>query len=98
MSSGSRARWTPRRSARNRAHAVEVRRCHVDASRRDPELEGALELTYTIGPTGQVGTTLVDQTPDDAFARCVTARARGWRFPKSPAATIVHQRFDVVYQ
>jgi len=71
-----------RRIVRSRHN--EVRHCYNQALTRDPNLQGRLEVTFTIGPTGTVPVAAISANTlgDREIGSCVAAAVRRWRFPR----------------
>jgi TonB family protein len=67
-----------------RAHINEVRYCYNQGLVRDPNLKGRVEVQFTIGPTGKVPVSVVQQSSikDTNVANCVAKAVRRWTFPK----------------
>jgi hypothetical protein len=61
-----------------RLHTRALARCYRDALADDPTLSGRLDLTFTIGPDGRVGS--VSTSGLDAVGPCVARLARSWSF------------------
>ena len=73
-------------------HATSVRRCYEsEGLRRDPRLNGFVDLVITIQPTGVVSAVAVKTdslagTGGDDVGRCLATIARHWRFDRGPYA------------
>jgi hypothetical protein len=71
-------------------HAAEVRRCYEsEGLRRDPRLNGSVELEITIQPTGVVSRVAVRTdsligTGAPEVGKCLATIARHWRFDRGP--------------
>ena len=71
-------------------HAREVQRCYQDEGlRRNPALDGVVEVELTILPTGIVeGAKVFSATLTGAGAKeassCIATIARNWRFERGP--------------
>jgi hypothetical protein len=78
-----------------RAHINEVRACYNQGLTRDPELEGRVEVAFTIGSTGNVVTsTLGDSTLGDRrVGDCIARSSKRWRFPKPRGGGLVQVRY-----
>lgn len=66
------------------AHVSEVKRCYEQALARQPGLEGRVVLKFTIGKTGTVVATNVQETSlnDRQVEQCMVAASLKWTFPK----------------
>lgn len=74
-------------------HTRDVQRCYVDEGlRRNPALDGVVEVEVTILPTGVVeeakvaSATLAGHGADEVSA-CIRTIARHWRFDRGPYDT-----------
>ena len=73
-------------------HAADVRRCYQNEGlRRNPGLEGHVELELTILPTGHVDAVAVSATTFRGdgvkeVTACLATMARQWRFERGPFA------------
>jgi hypothetical protein len=71
-------------------HAADVRRCYEsEGLRRDPTLNGFLDVIVTIQPTGMVtdvvvATDSLSGSGAREVGRCVAVAARHWRFDRGP--------------
>ena len=71
-------------------HARDVQRCYVtEGLRRNPSLDGVLEVALTILPTGVVEATTVSSetfrgTGAAEVSACIATAARHWRFERGP--------------
>lgn len=67
-----------------RAHIDEVRSCYDEGLRRNPKLEGRIEVRFEVASTGVVATArLIDDTlADPKVGACVVAAVRHWKFPR----------------
>lgn len=71
-------------------HATEVRRCYEsEGLRRDPRLNGFIDLVLTIQPTGVVSevavrTDSLTGTSAAEVGKCLVTIARHWRFDRGP--------------
>jgi hypothetical protein len=71
-------------------HTSEVKRCYeVEGLRRNPKLEGVVDVIVTILPTGAVSDVKVETdslrgagAPE--VGKCLAASARNWRFERGP--------------
>ena len=68
-----------------RARAGQARSCYERALTHNSELQGSLEVSIRIGPTGAVCSTEIskDTLGDSGVASCVAQRFRSGVFPKS---------------
>ena len=71
-------------------NARSVTRCYVDEGlRRQPELEGVVEVSLTVEPTGvvsevQVSSATLSGPGAREVASCIATIARQWRFERGP--------------
>lgn len=71
-------------------HADDVRRCYeTEGLKRNPSLEGMLEIEVTILPTGVVehveaSTPKLKGTGAKEVAKCLAIAAKNWRFDRGP--------------
>ena len=71
-------------------HARDINRCYVDEGlKRQPELEGVVEIELTIEATGIVSEARVSSATLDGHgarevAACIATIARQWRFERGP--------------
>jgi len=67
-----------------RAHINEIRHCYNQGLVRDPNLNGRVAVQFTIGPTGSVPVSVVQQSSikDQNVANCVAKAVKRWKFPK----------------
>lgn len=67
-----------------RSHINEVRYCYNQGLTRDPNLRGRVAVQFTIGPTGGVGLSVVENTSvkDQNVGRCIAKAVKRWRFPR----------------
>jgi hypothetical protein len=76
-------------------HATEVRRCYeIEGLRRDPALNGFVDLVVTIQPTGMVTnvavrTEYMSGSGAKEVGKCLATIARNWRFDRGPYAVEV---------
>jgi len=56
-----------------------IERCHKQALKSDPTLQGRVTLSFTIGEAGRVADARVAGV-DDGLDACIAALMRGWRF------------------
>ena len=74
-------------------NAGDVRRCYErEGLARDPKLEGTIEVSLTILPTGQVDTASIVDTKlrgekSPAVGQCIVRAVRNWRFERGPYVT-----------
>lgn len=61
-------------------HNHEVLQCYEARLKAKHKTEGQLELWIEIAPTGEAVRTMVVKHVDPIFERCVTAKARDWKF------------------
>ena len=70
-----------------------IHRCYVDEGlRRQPALEGVIEIDLTIEPTGivsevKVSSATLDGPGSREVASCIATIARQWRFERGPYET-----------
>lgn len=79
-----------------RAHTPEVRMCYESALADAPDLEGKVEVRFTINPDGTVsGSEVAASSLQSAVAeRCVLSAVDGWRFPtQADGPTVVRYPF-----
>jgi hypothetical protein len=71
---------TVRRTIRSRI--VHLHRCYDEALKKNPDLEGRLEIEITIGIQGNVTDAAIkrDSLRHDPTKTCILARLRGWKF------------------
>jgi hypothetical protein len=69
-----------------RHHARALTRCYRDALLADPTLTGRLDLTFTIGPDGRVGSASTRGL--EPVGPCVARLARRWSFTFTPAEPV----------
>ena len=71
-------------------HASAVRKCYeVEGLGRNPSLEGSVEITVTILPTGavtdvEVSTAKFKGVGEKDVAKCLAGVARSWKFDRGP--------------
>lgn len=67
-----------------RAHINEVRYCYNQGLVKDPDLRGRVEVTFTIGATGEVSSAEVKATSldDKDVGTCIAKAVERWKFPK----------------
>ena len=71
-------------------HAGDVRGCYErEGLRRNPSLQGTLEVSLTVLPTGAVDAVTVDSTHFDGagaaeVVSCIRTLTRHWRFERGP--------------
>ncbi len=67
-----------------RAHINEVRHCYNQGLVRDPDLSGAVKVSFTIAATGKVKSSVVKSTTvsDPNVGACVAKAVKRWKFPK----------------
>jgi len=73
-----------------RARAGQARSCYERALTHNSELQGSLEVSIRIGPTGAVCSAEIskDTLGDSGVASCVAQRFRSAVFPKSPGGCV----------
>jgi hypothetical protein len=72
--------------AKMKAYRGQIQKCYSDALKRDGALKGRVDVTLTIGVSGNV--TAVEADGFDAgMDACIEAGARSWRFAKPPAGS-----------
>ena len=68
-----------------RAHQPDVKACYDLALKQKPDLAGKLEVTFSVGPSGQVVASKIDDASKLKFPpldSCIVAKTRTWQFPK----------------
>ena len=72
-------------------HRREIRHCYERALKRDPSLEGRVEVQFTISPSGTVVAALVQKTTldDTSTEACVNRMIRRWSFPNPKGGVVV---------
>lgn len=71
-------------------HAGDVRGCYErEGLRRNPSLQGTVEVSLTVLPTGAVDSVVVDSTHFDGpgaaeVVTCIRTLTRHWRFERGP--------------
>lgn len=72
------------------SHRAEVTACYESGLARNPELEGKVVVTWTLGPDGRVWLSRVVSSTlrDDEVKRCVLDASDGWRFPSHPSSVL----------
>ncbi|MEM9073012.1 MAG: AgmX/PglI C-terminal domain-containing protein [Myxococcota bacterium] len=83
-----------------RRHHRVVRACYEEALQRTPTLEGRVNLSFTISPTGQVRAAEIreDTLRDPAVARCLADAALTWRFPAPMGGGSVVVNYPFLFQ
>lgn len=73
-----------------RARAGQARSCYERALTHNSELQGSLEVSIRIAPSGAVCSTEIskDTLGDSGVASCVAQRFRSGVFPKSPRGCV----------
>ncbi|MCC6750703.1 MAG: AgmX/PglI C-terminal domain-containing protein [Deltaproteobacteria bacterium] len=72
------------------SHTSRIEPCFVEARRRDPSLSGArARVEVVVKADGQVADARVNQVRGSPLSRCVLAKLKGVRFPKSRAPLTV---------
>jgi len=74
-----------------RRHINEVKYCYQKELQANPELYGRIIIQFTISPTGQVVSSVVQQTTmnNRAVETCIAMAVRRWLFPKPKGGGIV---------
>jgi TonB family protein len=67
-----------------RRHLNEVKWCYEEALASNPALAGRIVVQFTIGPTGQVESSVLDSSAvnNPTVESCVVTAVRRWQFPK----------------
>ncbi|MEM9069808.1 MAG: TonB family protein [Myxococcota bacterium] len=75
-----------------RRYRSAVRGCYED---HEPMVEGAVDISFTVGGEGTVTQAAVAETSlDEAVGTCLVQRLRSWRFPTPETGTVeVRQRY-----
>ena len=70
-----------------RQNNVDLRACLQEASARNPNLKGKMELSFEIDPAGKVNRFgfVTDEYKDQILADCVKAKSVAWTFPPPPS-------------
>ncbi len=65
----------------------DLRSCLQEASARNPNLKGTMDLAFEIGPDGKVNRFgfVKDEFKDQLLSDCVKAKATSWQFPAPPS-------------
>ncbi|HMY57091.1 MAG TPA: AgmX/PglI C-terminal domain-containing protein [Pseudomonadota bacterium] len=65
----------------------DLKSCLQEASARNPNLKGMMELAFEIGPDGKVNRFgfAKDEYKDQMLSDCVKAKATTWQFPAPPS-------------
>jgi TonB family protein len=84
VNSGQMDREIIRRVIRN--HSKEVKFCYEKALLGNKDLEGRVQVKFLIGPTGKVGSALIEASTlrSGSTEQCVAEAVRRWEFPKPP--------------
>lgn len=75
-----------------------VQDCYERELKRDPNLQGKIEIEFTIGEDGRVETARVSSNKmgSDTVGACIVGRIRTWRFPK-PSGGSVTVNFPFIF-
>lgn len=68
-----------------RAHVNEVRHCYNMGLAKDPNMKGRVAVQFTIGGTGKVSSSVVQESDlkdGNQVANCIAQAVRRWNFPK----------------
>ena len=67
-----------------------VQDCYERELKRDPSLQGKVEVEFTIGADGRVESARVSSNKmgSDAVGECICSRIRSWRFPKPDGGSV----------
>lgn len=67
-----------------------VKDCYERQLKRNPSLEGAVRIQFTIEPSGRVSRTQVleNTTRDAALATCIAGKIKSWRFAKPDGGSV----------
>lgn len=63
-------------------YAAGVKQCYQRGLKGNPKLSGKVEVTFTVGPAGNVTKVSISEGVDPGVDQCVATQARGWRFDK----------------
>ncbi len=79
-----------------RANRGDLQACVDDATRRNPAINGEIELAMQIGPDGRVmqAKFTKDEVHDSALQGCVVQRATAWQLPPPPGGRITVERYN----
>jgi TonB family protein len=82
-----------------RRHINEWRYCYERELQPNPSLSGRIITRFTIGPTGRVLTSRIEESTvgNAAVERCVAQALRRWRFPAPRGGGIVVVSYPVVF-
>jgi len=82
-----------------RRHINEVRFCYEQQLSRNPTLEGRVDVSFIISPTGSVQSAMVRNTTlnDARVESCVTQAVRRWHFPAPDGGGIVAVNYPFVF-
>ena len=75
-----------------------VQDCYERELKRDPNLQGKIEIEFTIGEDGRVESARVSSNKmgSDPVGACIVSRIRTWRFPK-PSGGSVTVNFPFIF-
>jgi hypothetical protein len=100
--------FNPEEAARNiRARMGIVRACFEFAARREPGIEGKLQLGFDIGEQGQVASTAVevnglrapvDPSAANGLTNCIRQQALNWRLASAPPVGGAHVSYVFVFE
>ncbi|MDB4965404.1 MAG: hypothetical protein JWN44_1093 [Myxococcales bacterium] len=100
--------FNPEEASRNiRARMSIVRACFERASRREPGIEGKLQLGFEIGAAGQVASTQVevnglrapvDPSAANGLASCIRQQALSWKLASDDSAVGGHVSYVFVFE
>ncbi len=64
--------------------------CYEKELKRDPSLQGKIEIEFTIGEDGSVQSASIanNRMGSDAVGDCIVSRLRRWRFPKPDGGSV----------
>ncbi|HWV38393.1 MAG TPA: AgmX/PglI C-terminal domain-containing protein, partial [Vulgatibacter sp.] len=68
-----------------RRHWNEIKYCYERELQKDPNLQGKVEIAFTIDATGSVSEAAASQDTvggNGAVGRCMVQRVRRWKFPE----------------
>ena len=71
-----------------------VKSCYERRLKKNPMLEGVVDLRITVLPSGRVGPIYVnsDSVGDSAMLSCVKSTVKKWRFPKPSGGKIIFDK------
>jgi len=76
-----------------RRHINEVRYCYERQLVQEPDLEGNIDVRFTIAADGTVNSVVVTTGMHAEVDGCVKGRVESWTFPESDGVTVVNYPF-----